>query len=174
MAGNKYIARVSGKNKEVAAIQSSAGAGDAGKIPAVDSSGLLDISFMPVGVAAEVTIAASFEDLVAGNFVNLFLSGGVIKVRKADATDATKPANGFVLANVTSPANATVYRESNTNTALSGLTIGSDYYLSTTPGGVTIAPGPVAAGNLNQRLGVAASATSLVFEDGPASAVEIS
>src|SRR5690348_13233365 len=109
MAGNKYIANSSGKLKEVAATQSSAGAGDAGKIPALDSAGLLDISMMPVGVGAEVVVAPAFENLTAGNFVNLFDNSGAINVRKADATTNAKPADGFVLANVTAPANATVY-----------------------------------------------------------------
>lgn len=162
MAGNKYIANSSGKLKEVASIQSSAGAADAGKIPALDSTGLLDVSMMPIGIAAETIVAASSENLVAGNFVNLYDNGGTINVRKADATTNVKPAHGFVLANVTSPANATVYLISNKNTAVTGLTPGADYWLSTTPGGVT-ATAPSAAGNLVQLLGRATSATLLPF-----------
>jgi hypothetical protein len=164
MAGNKYIANSSGKLKEVAAIQSSTGAPDADKIPALNSSGVFDISFMPPGVGAEVVIAASSENLVAGNFVNLHNNGGTINVRKADATTNAKPADGFVLANVTSPANATVYLISAQNTAVSGLTVGADYWLSTTAGAVT-ATAPSTAGNIVQRLGKAKSATELVFEN---------
>jgi hypothetical protein len=140
----------------------SAGVADANKIPALDATGRLDISLMPTGVTQEVTVCASFENLTAGDFVNLFLSGGVIQARKADATTNGKPAHGFVLANVVSPANATVFRESSDNTALAGLTIGSDYYLSTTAGGVTVTP-PPAAGNIVQALGTADSASSMVF-----------
>lgn len=164
MAGNKYIANSSGKLKEVAAIQSSVGAGDAGKIPALDSSGLLDISMMPAGVGAEIVIAASSENLTSGDFVNLYNNGGTINVRKADATTNAKPADGFVLANVTSPANATVYLISAKNTAVSGLTVGAEYYLSTTPGQIT-ATAPSSAGNIVQRLGKAKSATEFVFEN---------
>ena len=65
MAGNKYIANNAGKLKEVASVQSSAGAGDAGKIIALDSSGALDISFMPVGVGADVVVAATSETLTS-------------------------------------------------------------------------------------------------------------
>ncbi len=164
MAGNKYIANNSGKLKEVAAIQSTTGASDAGKIPALDSAGLLDISMMPVGVGAEVVVAASSESLTAGDFVNLYNNAGTINVRKADATNNTKPADGFVLANVTSPANATVYLISAINTAVSGLTVGADYYLSTTPGSVT-STAPSSSGNIVQRLGKARTATALIFEN---------
>lgn len=164
MAGNKYLANNAGKIKEVASIQSSAGAGDAGKIPGLDSAGLLDISMMPAGVGAEVVVVASSENLLAGDFVNLYSNSGTINVRKADATSNAKPADGFVLANVTSPANATVYLISAQNTAVSGLTVGADYYLATTPGTVT-ATAPSSSSNIIQRLGKAKSATALVFEN---------
>lgn len=164
MAGDKYFFNNAGKQKEKAAVQSSAGVGDAGKIPALDTAGLLDISMMPVGVGAEVVVAASSENLVAGNFVNLHDNAGTINVRKADATTNAKPADGFVLANVTAPANATVYLISAKNTAVSGLTVAADYYLHTTAGGVT-ATAPSTAGNIIQRLGKAKSATELIFEN---------
>lgn len=160
MAAPKYVARVLGKFKEVIAVV----VATANSIVATDATGRIDASFLPVGVGPELTTAPAFENLSAGNFVNLFLSGGVIKVRLADATTAGKPAHGFVLANVTAPANAQVYSLSQTNTALTGLTIGSEYYLSTTPGAVLVDPGAIASGNLNQHLGIADSATELVFE----------
>ena len=162
MAGNKDIANNSGKLKEVTASQTSAGVADAGKIPALDSAGLLDISLMPVGVGAEVVIAASSENLTAGNFVNLYDNAGTINVRKADATTNAKPAHGFVLANTTSPASATVYLISAKNTGVTGLTVGLDYYLGTTAGGV-VSTAPSASGNIVQFLGRAISATSLPF-----------
>jgi hypothetical protein len=159
---NKYLALVSGKIKEIAATVVSAGAADAGKIVALDSAGLLDASLMPVGVGATVVTAPASENLTAGNFVNLWNDSGTLKVRKADATTNAKPAHGFVLANVTAPANATVYLLSEINTAVSGLTIGADYYLSTTPGGVTTTP-PSASGNIVQFIGTATQATALPF-----------
>lgn len=161
---NKYIANNAGKLKEVEATVITTGASDAGKIIALDSAGLIDASLMPAGVGAEVVVAASSENLTAGDFVNLHNNGGTINVRKADASNNTKPADGFVLANVTSPANATVYLISGQNTAVSGLTVGADYYLSTTPGLVT-ATAPSGTGNIVQRLGKARSATSLIFEN---------
>jgi hypothetical protein len=162
MAANKFVSIISGRLKEVFGLVVSTGAPDANKIVAVDAAGKLDISLMPAGVTAEVTVAASFENLTAGDFVNLFLSAGVIKVQKADATTNAKPAHGFVLANVTAPANASVYRISQNNSALAGLTIGSDYFLSTTPGALTATP-PSAAGNIVQPLGRATLTTALMM-----------
>jgi hypothetical protein len=160
MAANKYLAIIAGKVKEVyASVTSTPNA-----VVAMDSTGKLDISVMPVGITAEVTLADATEALSAGNFVNLYLSGGVTKCRKADATSNGKPANGFVLAAVSSGAQATVYRISKLNNQLTGLTIGADYYLDTTAGGVTVTP-PSATGNLVQYLGRATSATELVFSN---------
>lgn len=162
--GKKYIARINGANVEVLAPTTST----PDSLVATGADGKWDISLMPVGVGAEVIVAPAFEDLAAGNFVNKFLSGGVIKIRKADATTSGKPADGFVLDNVVAPANATVYGLSNLNTAVAGLTIGAKYYLSTTPGGITTTP-PAASGNFSQQVGTANKATEIVF-DGPASA----
>ena len=164
MAGNKYIANSAGKLKEVSAAQTSSGAPDANKIVALDSSGLLDVSLMPAGVGAEVVVKPASENLLAGDFVNFYNNGGVLNVRKVDASTNAKPADGFVLSNVTSPANATVYLISGQNTALTGLTVGADYWLSTTPG-IISATAPSASGNIVQRLGKAKSATEFVFEN---------
>lgn len=144
---------------------SSAGAGDSGKIPALDSAGLLDSSFMPVGVGADTAPITASEALTAGDFVNIHISSG-IKVRKADATTAGKEADGFVLASVSSSATATVYFRGS-NTAVSSLTAGTEYVLSTTAGGVlAVASAPTGTGKVNQRLGKAASATVLNFQRG--------
>lgn len=143
----------------------SAGAGDSGKIPALDSAGLLDSSFMPVGVGADTAPITASEALTAGDFVNIHISSG-IKVRKADATTAGKEADGFVLASVSSSATATVYFRGS-NTAVSGLTAGTEYVLSTTAGGVlAVASAPTGTGKVNQRLGKAASANVLNFQRG--------
>lgn len=161
MAANKYVALVTGKLKEVFGLVVSTGAPDANKIVALDATGKLDISLMPIGVAAEVVVAVTSENLTAGNIVNLYLNGGVITIRKADATNSSKPAMGFVIANSTSPATNTMYILGVTNAYLSGLTIGSTYYLSTTAGGITTTP-PSASGNVVQELGIATETTSLL------------
>ncbi|MDD2885281.1 MAG: hypothetical protein PHT48_09585 [Dechloromonas sp.] len=158
---DKYIYNNAGTLTEREGLASSAGAGDAGKIPALDAAGRLDNSMMPVGIGADTAAIASSENLAAGDFVNVWNDGGTAKVRKADATTAGKPAHGFVLSAVTSPSNATVYFEG-TNTEVTGLTPG-DQFLSTTAGGAT-ATAPSASGNVVQKLGVATSATALNFE----------
>lgn len=137
----------------------SAGAGDSGKIPALDGSGRLDTSFMPVGIVADTAAIATSETLAAGDFVNIWNSTGA-KVRKADATTAGKEAHGFVLAAFTHPTTATVYFEGS-NTAVSAATPGP-VFLSTTAGGFT-STAPSGSGNVVQRLGVATSATSINY-----------
>ncbi|WP_029926376.1 hypothetical protein [Nocardia otitidiscaviarum] len=162
---DKYIRldTADGTLKETEAIDTSAGAGDAGKIPALDSSGRFDPSMMPVGIGADTQSIEASENLAAGDFVNVWNDAGTTKVRKADATTAGKHAHGFVLAAVTSGNQATVYFEG-TNTQVSGQT-GGDVFLSTTPGVATGTP-PSSAGNVVQRLGAATSATTINVETG--------
>lgn len=105
----KYIQDTSGKLIEVQPITTSAGVGDANKIAQTDSTGRWDISLMPVGIGAEVSLLPTSESLVAGNFVNIYNLTGTATARKADATTNAKPAQGFTLASVTSPATATIY-----------------------------------------------------------------
>ncbi len=162
MAAKKYLKMLAGRITEIAATITSAGAGNEGDIVALDSSGRLDISVMPVGVTAEVSLIECSENLTAGDLVSYHNSSG-IKVRKADATTSGKEADGFVLAGYTSGATATVYGPSNKNTAVTGLTPGSRYYLSTTAGGVT-ATAPSGSANVVQYVGKATAAGELMFE----------
>jgi len=164
MAGNKYLKNSSGQITEEAAIQTSAGAGDAGKIPALDSSGRLDTSMMPSGVGAETQTIVAYEDLAAGDFVNVFNDGGTTKVRKADASGGNaKKADGFVLATVLTGANATVYY-GNINNQLSGMTKGAVQYLSGSTPGARTETAPSTAAYIVQRLGKAVSATEMIVE----------
>jgi len=157
-----FMTLTNGIQQLVAGITSSAGAGDADKLSATDSSGKLDSTFLPVGVGADTVSVEASENLAAGDFVNIHDSTGA-KVRKADASN-TRPAHGFVLASVTSGQNATVYL-SGRNTGLSGLTIGARYHLSAATAGTAVSTAPSASGNISQYLGTADSATSLQFED---------
>ena len=136
----------------------SAGAGDSGKLPALDSSGKLDASFMPVGIAADTASIATSETLAAGDLVNIWNNSSTANVRKADATTAGKEAHGFVLAAFTHPTTAIVYFEGS-NTAKTGLTPGKQF-LSTTAGGSTVTA-PSGSGNVVQVVGFATSATVL-------------
>lgn len=170
MAVQKFLALAAGKLKEFAATVTSAGAGDDGKIVALDSTGKIDESMLPVGVGADTKQLTASENLSAGDFVNIWDDSGTAKVRKADASSTSKEAHGFVLAAVTSSANATVYFEG-TNTQLSGLSPAAKYFLSgSTAGGVVSTP-PSASGHIVQSIGVALSATEISFE--PAQTIEL-
>ena len=159
----KILRLVSGIITEIEAIITSAGAGDSGKVIAADASGKLDSSFLPTGVGAETKAIASSENLAAGDFVNIWDDSGTPKARKADASGGVaKRAHGFVLSAVTSPANATVYMEG-INTQCSGLTGGTNYFLSGASAGLPTATAPSTTAYIVQPIGVALSATEISF-----------
>lgn len=158
----KYVKRGTGSAdfQEVEGQVTSAGAGDAGKIVALDGTGKLDSTLLPSGVGEETLTVVASETLSAGDFVNLWDDAGTTKMRKADATTTGKAADGFVLAGVTAAASGTFYAMGAFNDQLTGLTAGTIYYLATTAGGVT-ATRPSTTGNIIQRLGRAVSTTSM-------------
>ena len=162
MAAKKFLRLVNNLVTEVLGIQTSAGAANAGDIVALDDSGRIDNSMMPVGIGADTAVIAASEALAAGDWVNVWNSTGA-KVRKADATTSGKEAHGFVLAAVTSGANATVYFEG-TNTQVTAQTPGPVFLQTTAGSGGATAPS--ASGNVVQRLGVAVSTTAVNFEGG--------
>ncbi len=110
----------------------------------------------------------AFEPLAYGNCVSLYNDAGVGKFRKANATNNTKPAFGFV----NSPASVVAgdYVEVIGGVGLlqsvGGLTPGTRYFLSTTDGVITNGA-PVAAGNIEQVLGVAITASRLFINISP-------
>jgi hypothetical protein len=162
MSTNKFLGLVSGVRTLFTAIASSAGVADANKIIATDSTGKIDSTLMPAGIGAATESMVASEALTAGDFVNIWLDTGTRKARKADASNG-RAANGFVTANVALNANATVILQG-ANTSLTGLTVGSRYFLSaTTPGGSTLTA-PTTSSHIIQELGIAVSATSINFE----------
>lgn len=164
MAALKFLRLVNGAFAEVFGLQSSSGAPDGGKIVALDDNGRLSTTMMPVGVGADTKLLPATEALTAGNYVNIYDASGTTSVRKADASTAGKPADGFVLESVGSGGTATVYKEGSNN-QLTGLTGGADLFLSTTPGLATATP-PSSAGQVVQRIGKAMGATEADFERG--------
>lgn len=161
MAAQSFIDIVSGRLKRTFAILTSAGAGDANKIPALDAGGKLDISFMPSGVGANTISVLASEAISAGNLVNIYNNAGTLNVRKADNTAAGKEANGAALSSISNAATGTVYLPGVTVTGLSSLTPGAYYWLDTAGGVTTTAP--TTANNISQIVGYAESATSLYF-----------
>ena len=144
----------------------SVGAADAAKVPVLDGTGKLDMSFMPVGLGAETDVITASEALSAGDFVNVWNSAGA-KVRKADGSTSGKEAQGFVLAAYSSSASATVYRISQLNNQLTGMTPGAKQYLSATVPGGRAETAPSSTGQTVQCLGVAKSATEIIFQPTP-------
>lgn len=161
MAAKKFLRFINGVFTEVFGVQTSAGATNAGDIPALDDTGRLSNTMMPVGIGADTAQVLASEALGAGDWVNVWNDAGTAKVRKADATMPGKETNGFVLAAVSSAAEATVYFEG-TNDQVTGQTPGP-VFLQTTPGlgGATV---PSASGQVVQRIGVATSATAVNFD----------
>lgn len=157
MAVRKLIqVNANGTQNEYAGKSTSAGAGDASEFPILDGTGKLDITFMPNGVGADSVSLVAGEALTAGDFVYVTAGGGVMK---ADATTFAKRAMGYVLTSVLNAGTATVFFDES-NTALTALTAGSNYYLSATAGLATLTA-PTATGQHVQLLGLATSATSL-------------
>jgi hypothetical protein len=104
---------------------------------------------------------ATSQAFAGGEFCNIHASAGA-KIRKANATDDTKPANGFVPAAIANPGTGTMLAPGTKLTGFVGLTPGAVYYLDTVAGGIIDTP-PAGAGNLVQEVGVAVSATELLF-----------
>jgi len=159
---DKYLRNNAGVLTETEALVESAGAGDAGKIPALDNTGRLDDSVMPVGIGADTASIIASENLSAGDFVNIYNDTDTAKARKADGSTAGKYAHGFVLDAVTSGNAALVYCEG-PNTAVTGATPGEVFLSATTAGGFT-STAPTGTGKVVQKIGVATSATSINFE----------
>ena len=161
---DRYQTLDNGCKKLQEATTVSTGVAEAGDIIALDSTGKIDPSLLPTGVGADVKMIVAGEAIDAGDFVNIYESGGSAFIQKADNSN-NRQADGFVISAVTNGGLATVYFEGG-NTALSGLTIGDRYYLDTA-GNVTnvpVDPNTAAAGTLHQYLGKATSATEICVE----------
>jgi len=145
----------------------SAGAADAAKMVQLNGAGKLDVTLLPSAAlqGSEDYVLPAFETLAAGDLINVFSNAGVASLRKADATDNTKPPMGFVQAGVTAGATGTARLGNGVITGLAGLTIGGRYYASaTTPGGITLNP-PTVSGNVVYPVGRAKSSTEFAYVD---------
>ena len=155
MANKKFMSIVGGKNELIAGVSSSAGAGNAGDLIALDSTGKLDVSMLPVGVGPDVKVHPASEALAAGNYVNIWNDAGTIKVRLADNSNG-REAHGFVLTSALEGADAVVYFEG-PNTAAPIGTVNNRVYLGVAGGVVTTALdiyAPANEGKLHQFLGI--------------------
>lgn len=139
---------------------------DAGRLVGLMPDGRLNPALMPSGIGADTESILCAEAVPAGSYVNVFIdasNANARSVRKAIADTVGKEADGFVLDSFASGETALVYFEGR-NTAMSGLTAGERYYLSSTAAGQATLTAPVDAGNVVQYLGRAISTTSVAFE----------
>lgn len=161
MAVKRYLAEVNGQTTEEIPV-TTGGSGKEEQIVATGTNGLIDQSLMPTGIGPDTATLVASETLAAGDFVNIWNDGGTPKARKAIAEDS-KLADGFVLDGVAATNNALVYFEGR-NTAVSGLTPGTIYFLSDSAAGTVTATAPTASNKHVQRIGKAYSATALTTE----------
>ena len=82
--------------KELTPNTTSAGAADAGKLVALNGSGVLDSTLFPAGTGMASQVFPTSENLAAAALVNVYNNSGTPTARNANATDAAKPAIGFV------------------------------------------------------------------------------
>ena len=162
MAAKSFMRLVSGKLKAIQATVVSAGAGNDGDVIALDSTGRIDTSVLPIGVGPDVKIIVVEEasGLSAGDYVNVFDNASTPKVRLADNSNG-REAHGFVKAAFADAGSATVYFEGE-NDDLSGLTAGERLYLGTAGGIITTPLIPITdTGKIHQLLGVSINATTV-------------
>lgn len=149
---DKYQTLVGGKGKLVEATVASTGTGEAGDVVALDSTGKLDASVLPIGVGPDVKIVEATEALTAGDYVNIFDAAGTPQVRLADNSNG-REAHGFVLAAFAITEMAQVFFEG-PNTAASTALAGQRAYLGTAGDSITTPLDPATeTGKIHQLLG---------------------
>jgi hypothetical protein len=161
--GGKLLTWLSGGGyKEYNPPTVSQGAANAGDIPALNASGVLDSTFMPPGLASD-SLSVTFPAAASANtLVAIYNNSGTQAGKLADASTPVA-AIGFINAAVAAGGAVTIYF-SGIMGGLTGLTPGAVYYLSTA-GGVTLTS-PNTPGQIAQPIGVAISATQIQFNAG--------
>jgi hypothetical protein len=139
--------------------------GTAYALVALNAAGYIDPSMLQE--SGQVASVVASEAIAAGALVNLWMNGAALNVRNADNSAAGKEANGFSPSAISSSSSGTIYTLSGSViSGLSGLTIGTLYFLGTT--GAAVATITSTTGSVLQQIGRALSATTLLFEPGPA------
>jgi hypothetical protein len=161
MAVNRYLNIVGGVTTQVLPAVTSAGVPTAGQLIATNGAGVLDATMLPSGVGANAYTATASAAISSGMLINIYGNAGVLSARPADSTSTGSEANGYAPSAISNGATGTVNLGDGIVNGLSGLTIGSAYYLGTI-GAATLTV-PATAGNIVQSVGKALSVTSLDF-----------
>ena len=152
-------------NAPAPATVTTGGAGNAGRIPALNGSGVFDASMLVNAPAGLLSLQLAATEAVAqGALCNIFSASGTESVQNADGSAAgTKPCNGYAPAAIAQGATGTVVVSKSVITGLSGLTPGPAFLSETAKGGVQAA-GSTTAGHTFQKVGEALSANTLLFD----------
>jgi hypothetical protein len=104
------------------------------------------------------------ETIAANALISLHNAAGALRVRNANATNNTRPADGYCSTEngILIGAVGEVVLSSGVISDLVGLVVGQRYYLTTANGQFAVAPA-VAAGNIEQYIGIAITTTDLYF-----------
>ena len=155
MAAGKYIDLVAGFLTQKTSVETSAGAGDEGKLVSLNASGQIDATMLD----GTYTAAIATTTIAAGDLC--YITGaGTIELAKADAVATL--AQGYSIAGGVFPGSVTI-RLSGENTAVAGLTPGAVQYLSAATAGKITATPPATPTNWVQPVGFAVTATDLHF-----------
>lgn len=159
MATQRFNTLINGIPTNVQATTVSTGSASGGQILALTSSGLLDQSVMPAGIAPTAITATPTTAISAGQLVNFYSNAGALAVRPADSTTTGSEANAYAPSAVASGV-AGSFQVSGVISGLSGLTIGT-LFLGTV--GAPTSTAPSTSGSIVQQVGKALSATSMEF-----------
>lgn len=156
MAADRYLTLVGTTQALKSSNDTSSGAGDAGKIVALASTGKLDFTLFPTGIGETSITKTASEALAAGSIVSFETAG---TMRLADASNQRR-GDGFVLSAVANGATGTVFL-SGLITGLSSLTPGAKLFVGAA--GALTATAPTAANSIWQVVARAVDSTSAEF-----------
>lgn len=117
----------------------------------------------PGGQAGNNISFLASEAIAFGAAVNLYNNAGTLGVRNATSSVSTKMCHGFALLPIASGTYGSVGMGGQLITGLSGLTLGSNYWLSSIAGTIQTTP-DIAAGHIEQYVGIALDAASLYIK----------
>jgi len=101
------------------------------------------------------------ENIAVGQAVNLYDSAGTTYARLANATNNSKPCRAYATTTTVS-GDWGEFVLLGAHPLITGVTGGTDYYLSTTGGGITFTP-PATPGNIVQKIGWGLNSTTIYF-----------
>lgn len=122
-------------------------------------------TLQPSGQAGNVISFRASEAIILGAAVNVYNNAGIIGIRNANSNSTIKMCHGFALTPITSGTYGAISFGNQLLLGLSGLTLGSNYWLSSVGGTIQATP-DTAAGHIEQYVGIALDATSLYIKPG--------